>query len=109
MRLNRYQKLARSSASYPNVGKNLSYPTMGLCGESGEVAEKVKKIFRDCKGKVIPEAREAIGKELGDVLWYLSNLCSELNFELDEVAKINLEKITSRIKRNKVNGTGDNR
>ncbi len=109
MHLNKYQKLARKTASYPNVGKNLTYPTMGLCGESGEVAEKVKKIFRDCEGKVSPDTRDAIGKEMGDVLWYLANLCSELNFEMDEVAKINLEKIKSRVKRNKVKGNGDNR
>ncbi len=109
MDLNKYQKLARKTANYPNAGKNLTYPTIGLCGECGEVADKVKKIFRDCDNKVSSKNREAIGKELGDVLWYLSNISSELNFSLNDIAKINLEKIKSRIRRDKVNGSGDNR
>ena len=109
MDLNTYQKKARKTASYPHIGKNLSYLTMGLCGESGEVAEKIKKVFRDHGGKVSTKMRKDVSKELGDTLWYLANLCSELKLDFDDIAKENLEKIRSRVKRNKVNGSGDNR
>ena len=109
MNLNTYQKKARETASYPHVGKNLSYLTMGLCGESGEVTEKIKKVFRDHGGKVSVKMRNDVSKELGDTLWYLANLCSELKLDLDDIAKVNLEKIKSRVKRNRVNGSGDDR
>ena len=109
MELNKYQKLARKTACYPYLGKNLTYLTLGLCGESGEIAEKVKKIFRDSNGKINDEIRKAIELEIGDVLWYLSNMCSELKLDLDDVAKINLKKIKSRVKRNNIKGNGDNR
>ncbi len=109
MDFNTFQKEARKSAIYPNLGSNLSYPTLGLCGEAGEVAEKVKKLFRDKKGKADIQFKTELLKELGDVLWYLSSLTSELGFELDDVARINVEKLNSRMKNNKIHGDGDNR
>jgi NTP pyrophosphatase (non-canonical NTP hydrolase) len=73
------------------------------------VAGKIKKIFRD-KGGVIGEAeREALKGELGDVLWYLSQVCTELEISLDEVAESNIEKLYSRLERGKIGGDGDNR
>ena len=104
-----YQKKARETAKYPNLGSNNIYPTLGLVGEAGEVAEKVKKVLRDKNGFFDEESKNAIKKELGDVLWYISNLCTELNFNLNDVAKLNLEKLKSRTARGKISGSGDDR
>ena len=93
MDFDNYQIQARKTAIYPNKNKNFIYPTLGLVGESGEVAEKIKKILRDKNGIFDNESKIALKKELGDVLWYLSNLCNELDFSLDDVAKGNLEKL----------------
>jgi len=68
MSFEQYQIAAKQTAIYPNAGENLFYPTLGLCGESGEVAEKVKKIYRDSKGIVTLDKKLEIIKELGDVL-----------------------------------------
>lgn len=104
-----YQLSARSTAIYPNIGNNFIYPTLGLCGESGEVAEKVKKIIRDDNGIISEEKKELLKKELGDILWYISNLASELKLSLDDIASSNVEKLLSRQKRNVLSGSGDNR
>jgi len=104
-----YHRKARETATYPNLGDNLWYPALGLSGEAGEVAEKVKKIHRDHKGKVTPALRLAIVKELGDVLWYIANMCSELDVSLAGVAWENLRKLKSRKDRDKICGEGDNR
>jgi NTP pyrophosphatase (non-canonical NTP hydrolase) len=85
------------------------YPTLGLTNEAGEVAGKIKKIFRDKAGEFSPAEREALKGELGDVLWYLAQVCTELEISLDEVAKHNLEKLFSRQERGKIGGGGDNR
>ena len=104
-----YQKKARETAQYPNLGSNNIYPTLGLVGEAGEVAEKVKKVIRDKNGIFDKESKKAIKKELGDVLWYLSNLSTEFGFELDDVASENLVKLKDRSDRNKIIGSGDAR
>jgi NTP pyrophosphatase (non-canonical NTP hydrolase) len=109
MDLNTYQEGARRTARYPNVGDNPIYPTLGLCGESGEVADKVKKVLRDQDGVFSQEARQALKLELGDVLWYVAQLASELGFCLDEIAAANLEKLASRAARNVISGSGDHR
>ena len=98
-----YQQKAVSFAIYPATHKVL-YPALGLCGETGEVAEKVKKQVRDGVFN-----RHEVAKELGDVLWYLANLANDIGYNLDEVADINIEKITSRKDRDKIKGSGDNR
>ena len=98
-----YQKKAVSFAIYPATHKVL-YPTLGLCGETGEVAEKVKKQVRDGVFN-----RHEVAKELGDVLWYLANLANDIGYNLDEIADINIEKLTSRKNRDKIKGSGDNR
>ena len=109
MNFDNYQIEARRTAIYPNKDKNFVYPTLGLVGESGEVAEKIKKILRDKNGAIDYESKLALKKELGDVLWYLSNLCDEFDFSLNDVAKVNLEKLNLRLSRGKISGSGDDR
>lgn len=109
MKLDDYQKRALKTAIYPEIGKNLIYPTLGFVGEAGELADKVKKIFRDDGGNMRPEVREAIVNEIGDVLWYMAALCNELSVNMSEVAEKNLEKLNSRMKRDKLHGSGDER
>jgi NTP pyrophosphatase (non-canonical NTP hydrolase) len=104
-----YQTQSRRTANYPAIKHPVIYPTLGLSSEAGEVAGKIKKIFRD-KGGVIGETeREALKGELGDVLWYLAQVCTELDLSLDDVAGYNLEKLFSRLERGKIGGDGDNR
>lgn len=109
MNFNEYQKKSRKTALYPNVGKDIVYPTLGLSSEAGEVAGKIKKVIRDDGGKVSEEKKEDIKSELGDVLWYVSQLASELDLSLDEIAEKNIEKLYSRLERGKIKGSGDRR
>jgi len=113
MDFNFYHEEALKSAVYPNIGNNPHYPLMGLAGEVGEVAEKIKKLWRDknqSKGaEFSAEDKEAIALELGDVLWYVSALAREIGLPLEKVASLNLAKLGSRKQRNKVHGSGDNR
>src|SRR6266568_13164 len=109
MEFNEYQKESRKNAIYHGLGNNFSFPTIGLAGETGEVAEKIKKILRD-KGGIVDEiSKQEVRKELGDVLWYLSQIASEFDLSLEDVATGNLEKIASRRERGMVHGEGDNR
>ena len=98
-----YQRKAVTFAIYPATHKVL-YPTLGLCGEAGEVAEKVKKQVRDGVFN-----RHEVAKELGDVLWYLANICNDIGYNLDEIADLNIDKLSSRKKRDVIQGSGDNR
>ena len=109
MNFNEYQQKARQTAIYPNKDNNFIYPTLGLVGEAGEVAEKIKKVIRDNNGIITQEKKEEIKKELGDVLWYIANLAYELNIDLEDIAEGNIEKLFSRMERDKVHGDGDNR
>ena len=109
VRLSDYQERSRATAVYPDAGSNLLYPTLGLCGEAGEVAEKVKKMVRDDDGVLSIERRDAIAKELGDVLWYLAQLATEAELDLDAIAEANLAKLLSRHERNVLQGSGDDR
>lgn len=104
-----YQKKSRKTALYPNKDNNFIYPVLGLCGESGEIAEKIKKVIRDEGGIVSESKKEEIKKELGDVLWYISQIATELGLSLNAVAKLNIEKLQSHLERNKISGSGDNR
>tara|TARA_Y100000034_G_C6528053_1_gene227488 strand:- start:156 stop:485 length:330 start_codon:yes stop_codon:yes gene_type:complete len=104
-----YQTESRKTAIYPGCGDNLHYPTLGLCGEAGEVAEKVKKLIRDKAGVIDDDFREDMKKETGDVLWYVSALCYELGIDMDEVARMNIDKLQSRQDRGVLQGSGDNR
>ena len=109
MTFEEYQKLSRKTAIYPDAGNNFIYPTLGLAGEAGEVAEKIKKVLRDNNGVVDESRREEIAKELGDVLWYVAQVASELGLSLDKIANQNIEKLYSRLERGKLSGSGDSR
>ena len=104
-----YQDAAEATAVYPDKGDNLYYPALGLAGEAGEVCEKIKKIMRDQKGHFTEENVEEISKELGDVLWYISTIATELNMSLSAIAEDNMEKLKDRMDRGVIKGSGDNR
>jgi len=104
-----YQDAAEATALYPDKGDNLYYPTLGLAGEAGEVCEKVKKIMRDQKGYVTEENTEAISQELGDVLWYVAMVATELNMSLSAIAEDNMQKLKDRQERGVLQGSGDKR
>jgi len=105
MNFNEYQEFVASIKRYPEQYKVL-YPALGLCGEAGEVAEKVKKKFRDGEKDSF---KEDIRKELGDVLWYISALAGDLDITLQEIADVNKQKLEDRLSRNQIHGNGDNR
>ena len=88
---------------------SLSFLALGVSGESGEIADHVKKSIRDDRGVISDERRELILKEIGDVMWYLNKMTRVLGSSLEEVCKINVDKLTSRINRGKFKGSGDNR
>ena len=104
-----YQKAAEETAVYPGA-YNITYPTLGLAGESGEVCEKVKKWIRgDYEEMPREEFVSMLVKEMGDVLWYLSAIATDLGISLEEIATINIEKLHSRKRRNQIKGDGDDR
>lgn len=105
---NDYQIQARKTAIYPDRLKGI-YPVLGMCGEAGEVAEKVKKLHRDAGGVVTPEFRQSLMMELGDVLWYVANIASDYTVSLDDIAKANLIKLKDRAARSVLGGEGDER
>ncbi|MBM3205096.1 hypothetical protein FJZ48_03930 [Candidatus Uhrbacteria bacterium] len=109
MTFHEYQERAATTAIYPNIGNNFVYPVLGLVGEAGEVAEKVKKIIRDEQGVISEEKRAAIKKELGDVLWYIAQTSKEFGLSLEDIAEFNLAKLASRKEQNILKGDGDNR
>lgn len=111
MELNEYQKKAAKTAFYPEKYK-IIYSSIGLINEAGEVMGKIKKWLRgdDGEGEEMSKERKlALKDELGDVLWYLAILSKDLGFKLDDIAKINIEKLQSRQKRNMLKGNGDKR
>lgn len=106
-----YQFKARETAIYPGKGQlgGLLYTTIGLCGESGELANKVKKILRDTDSQMTEETRIKISEEMGDILWYIAMLCDELNLRMAQVANNNIQKLQARKLNGKISGEGDNR
>jgi NTP pyrophosphatase (non-canonical NTP hydrolase) len=109
MDFNEYQTKSRKTATYPDIGHPVIYPTLGLVNEAGEVAGKIKKVFRDKDGQVSQETREALKAELGDVLWYIAQVATELDLSLEEIAGYNIAKLYDRLERGKIKGDGDNR
>ena len=110
MTANEYQEQAHTFACYMGLeDEDWTYPALGLAEEAGEVAGKFAKAVRDDGGKVSPERRMEIIKELGDVLWMAAELCTLLNVPLEEVMAHNIEKLESRRERNVLHGSGDNR
>ncbi len=108
MDLSEYQQESRTTAIYPRE-HTITYPILGLAGEAGELANKWKKVLRDDKGSLSHEKRDAIADELGDVLWYIAQVASDLNASLDEIAQLNLDKLRSRKERGVLGGSGDKR
>lgn len=108
MTFDEYQRHALATAIYPRES-GIVYPVLGLAGESGEVADKVKKTIRDHAGVFDEAIKTEIAKEAGDILWYLAALARELGISLEDIARMNIDKITSRQKRDKLHGEGDNR
>ena len=107
---NDYQERAKTTAVYPNRGQgNWTYAALGLAGETGEICEKLKKAIRDDGGRISPERLELLSKELGDVLWYLATMCTELGLNLQDVAENNLAKLAARKTAGKLHGDGDTR
>jgi NTP pyrophosphatase (non-canonical NTP hydrolase) len=96
-----YQNEAKQTALYPKRLQNLEYPTLGLAGEAGEVANIVKKIQRDFGGQINDEIRAKLKDELGDVLWYISACADELGLTLEEIAQYNINKLAKRHNREK--------
>ncbi len=114
MTLDEYQKKATKLDLFDGEDRSITSPAfftklLGLVGESGEVAEKFKKIYRDKDSKIDETSLKEIEKELGDVLWYLQSICQYLGLSLDDVAKNNLSKLISRQARGQGHGSGDNR
>jgi NTP pyrophosphatase (non-canonical NTP hydrolase) len=111
MTFNEYQQVANKTALHKEqyAADYFIYLTLAVNGEAGELAEKVKKIWREKNKQVSPEDREEIKKEMGDVLWYLGQLSETLGFTLEDVAQTNLQKVSSRLERGALYGSGDNR
>lgn len=104
-----YQKKSTHSIVLPELIYDLKYLGLALAGETGEVAEKIKKLFRDAGGKLDESKKTDLIKEMGDILWYLARMADSLKIPLSQVAEMNLEKIKSRVDRQKIHGSGDNR
>ena len=104
-----YQARACETAIFPKH-RATEYLTLGLTGEAGEIANKVKKFIRDgaTKDEYLAKRIE-IGYEIGDVLWYCAVLAEELEMNLGHIMEKNLEKLADRHKRGKISGSGDNR
>ena len=110
MKLSNYQSIAHETSMYTNIGGvKCLYPILGLNGEAGELANKIKKVFRDRKGELTPELHDELVDELGDVLWYVAEIASALMVDLEYVAKKNLLKLEDRKERDVIGGSGDKR
>jgi NTP pyrophosphatase (non-canonical NTP hydrolase) len=110
MNLDEYQKQALTTVlATEDKFKDLLHWVLGINGESGEIAEKVKKIIRDKNGQVSEADKQELAKEIGDVLWYLAVFADQLGFSFNDVAQQNLDKLQSRKKRGVLKGSGDNR
>lgn len=114
MDFNQYQKRIEQFDLFVQEKYRASDPAfmakvLGLVGEAGEVAEKFKKILRDKNGEISEEDKLEILKELGDVLWYIATIARYLESEMNTIADMNVEKLSKRLKDNKIHGSGDNR
>ena len=108
--LNAYSARALATAIYPNRGNNVTYAALGLVGEAGEVADKVKKVIRDHDGRFDdPCVKTKLAAEVGDVLWYAAAMADELGYSLEDIAQMNLDKLADRRARNVIKGSGDER
>ena len=106
--LDMYQQVAKQTAIYPRE-QAIIYPTLGLTGEAGEVANKVKKIIRDDGNKINEGLVQEISAEIGDCLWYISVLADDIGIKLSDIANANLIKLANRKKKGTIHGSGDDR
>jgi len=104
-----YQKKSHSFATYPVITSRMVYPLLGLAGETGELLEKMKKLFRDQEGRMDMNFRNSIARELGDVLWYLSEVATLMDLKLPAIAEQNIEKLSFRKEKGILKGSGDYR
>lgn len=114
MNFSQYQDAALGTASYPDKGVNMVYPALGLVGEAGEAADKIKKFYRNSGGLMSAREmtfgqRRELAKEIGDVLWYIAALAYEIDFPMEEIAVMNIEKLQDRHARGVIKSEGDNR
>lgn len=114
MNFNEYQALTHTTAKYQDgcdkAGvPHVMYCLLGLAEESGEVLGKFKKILRDKHWKIDNDDAISITKELGDILWYISEVATNMGLQLEEIADTNIAKLADRKKRNVIGGSGDNR
>ena len=110
MNIDDYQKRALTTViTSGDTFKDSLHWVLGINGEAGEVAEKVKKIIRDKNGKMTKQDKQELAKEIGDVLWYLAVFAHDLGFSLEDIAQQNLDKLKSRKARGVLGGDGDNR
>jgi NTP pyrophosphatase (non-canonical NTP hydrolase) len=110
MNFSNYQEEVKKTAITKLTGiAEISYSVLGICGEAGEVSEKVKKIIRDKEGIISEEDRVLLKKEIGDVLWYLAKLSGDLGWDFQDVAQTNIDKCRDRQSRGVLQGNGDNR
>jgi len=109
--ITRYQQATSSTAIYPASTPitGLTYVTLGLIGEAGEICNKVKKIFRDCDGVITNDHRAQIADELGDTLWYAAQLATLMGLDLGQIAAANITKLMDRKERGVLQGSGDQR
>lgn len=108
MTLNEYQQKALETAVYPKEFK-IIYPSLGLTGEAGECADKVKKVIRDGNCEFTDEKRLEIAKEIGDVLWYCAVMAHDIGYDFETIGELNYDKLHSRQERGVLGGSGDNR
>jgi NTP pyrophosphatase (non-canonical NTP hydrolase) len=108
MTLNQYQEAAKQTAIYKKEHR-IGYTTLGLVCEAGQVAGKVKKVIIDNNNRFKLEDLQEIAKELGDVLWYVATLADDIGIDLEDIARINIQKLTARKEKVTISGSGDNR
>lgn len=109
MTMDEYQTKAWLTAKYPDKNNNIYYPSLGLTGEAGEFCNKVKKIMRDDNGIITDKRKDDLISELGDILWYIAALATELNTNLNDIAILNIIKLSQRQSNNSISGEGDKR
>jgi len=108
MKISEYEEKAQATAIYPDSHK-ITYPALGMAGEAGEVANKVKKLIRDGKDEMPDDWREQLASEIGDVMWYCAALARDLDVSLTTIMAANLDKLKARQERGTLGGSGDKR
>jgi NTP pyrophosphatase (non-canonical NTP hydrolase) len=111
MQFNEYQKFTATTAVYPGKGETMGlvYAIMGAGGEGGELLNKMKKVLRDDNGVVSEEVKKKLADETSDMCWYIAQIFTELGISFEDAIQANIQKLTSRLERGVIQGSGDNR